>query len=54
MPRLQFQSLVGAHVEGNQLMFLSHVDVSLFSLSGINSYIKNILLLNTRQDLNPC
>ena len=29
MPRLQVQTLVGAHMAGNQLMFLSHVDVSL-------------------------
>ena len=33
MPGLQVQSPFGAHPRGNQLMFLSHIDVSLsFSL----------------------
>ena len=29
MARLQVQSPVGTHMRGNQLMFLSHIDVSL-------------------------
>ena len=44
MPRLLVQSPVGAHIRGNQSMFLSHIDVSLpsfpfHSLSKINKCV---------------
>ena len=43
VPRLQVQFLVRTHPGGNRLMFLSHIDVTLFLLSCFSKINKHIL-----------